>query len=78
MGMGWVGHVALLGTGEVHIGVWWGDLVEREHTENIDVEGMILLNWSSGRGLGGGGEAWSTDWIYLIQDGDRWWALVCA
>jgi hypothetical protein len=45
--MGWVGHVPLLGTGEVHIGVWWVDLMERERTENIDVEGMILLNWSS-------------------------------
>jgi len=32
------------GTGEVHTGLWWGDLVERDHLKNLRVEGMMLLN----------------------------------
>jgi len=24
--MRWAGHIALMGTGEVHIGFWWGEL----------------------------------------------------
>jgi len=40
------------GTGEVHTGVLWGDLVERDHLENRGVEGMMLLNWSSRSGVG--------------------------
>ena len=32
------------GAGEVHTGLLWGDLVERDHLENLGVEGMMLLN----------------------------------
>ena len=26
-------------TGEVHMGLWWGNLRERKHLENVDVDG---------------------------------------
>jgi len=32
-------------TGEVHAGFWWGGLMEREHLEDLDVEGRIILRW---------------------------------
>jgi hypothetical protein len=60
------------GTGEVHTGVLWGDLVERDQLENLGVEGMMLL-------IGLQEVVWgSMDWISLIQDRDRWWVLVSA
>jgi hypothetical protein len=30
------------GTEEVHIGCWWGDLMERGHLEDLGVDGRIL------------------------------------
>ena len=34
----WVGHVARMGTGEVHTGFWWGNLRERDHLEDLGVD----------------------------------------
>jgi hypothetical protein len=34
----WVGHVARMGTGEVHTGFWWGD-----HMEDLGVDGRMIL-----------------------------------
>jgi len=31
--------------GEVHTGVWWGNLRERSHLEAISVNGSIILKW---------------------------------
>jgi hypothetical protein len=31
------------GTGEVHTGFWWGDLRERDHFEDLGVDGRIIL-----------------------------------
>jgi hypothetical protein len=31
------------GTGEVHVGFWWGNLRERDHLEDPDLGGMVDL-----------------------------------
>jgi len=33
-----------MGRGEEHIGIWWEDLRERDHFEDRDVCGRIILN----------------------------------
>jgi hypothetical protein len=30
-------------TAEVHAGVWWGDMRERDHLEDLGVDGRIIL-----------------------------------
>jgi hypothetical protein len=39
--MRWAGHVARVG-GEVHTGFWWGNLRERDHWEDLGVDGKII------------------------------------
>ena len=68
--MRWAGHVALWGRGVLHIGFWWGNLGERDKPrrrweDNIKVD---LLEVGCG----------CMDWIDLVQDRDRWRALVNA
>jgi len=43
----------------------------RDPLEDPDVDGKIIFG-SSGSGM------WGTDWIELVQDRDRWRALVNA
>ena len=33
----------LFGRVEVHTGVWWGDLTERKHVEDVGVDERIIL-----------------------------------
>ena len=33
------------GTGEVHTGFWWGDLRERDHMEDLSLDGRVILKW---------------------------------
>jgi hypothetical protein len=33
----------ICGTGEVHTQFWWEDLREREHLEDLDIGGRIIL-----------------------------------
>ena len=40
--MGWAGHVACMGTGEVYTGVFWGDLRVEDHLEDPGIDGMDL------------------------------------
>jgi hypothetical protein len=31
------------GTGKVHTGIWWGEVRERDHLEDLGVDGSIIL-----------------------------------
>jgi hypothetical protein len=39
----WTGHVACMGKGEVHTGLWWGNLREGDHLKDLVVDGRIIL-----------------------------------
>ena len=41
--MGWAVVVAYIVTGEVHTGFWWGELRERDHLQDLDIDGRIIL-----------------------------------
>jgi hypothetical protein len=45
--------------GEVITGVWWANLRERDHLENLGVDGKGKLKWIFMKRDGG------MDWIYL-------------
>jgi hypothetical protein len=66
----WAEHVARMGRGEVHTGLYWENLREGDHLEDPGVDGRIILKWIFER-LGGG-----VDWIDLAQDRDRWRVFV--
>jgi hypothetical protein len=34
-----------LGQGEVYMGLWFGNLRERDHLEATDIDGKIILKW---------------------------------
>ena len=56
----------------MHIGFWWEDMKERNHLEDIGVDGRILLKpifkkWYGGYGL---------DWTDLPKDMDMWRAII--
>jgi hypothetical protein len=40
-----VGHVACMGGGEAYTGFWWGNLRERDHLGDPDVDGMVIFRW---------------------------------
>jgi hypothetical protein len=40
--MGWAGHVARMGGGEVYTGFWWENIRERDHLEDPGVDGRIM------------------------------------
>ena len=53
------------GRGEVRIGFWKGDLKERDHLEDLVVNGRILeMDWED------------MDWMYLDQNRDSLWVLM--
>jgi hypothetical protein len=35
----------LWGTGKVYTGFWWGDLMERDHLEDLGADGRVILKW---------------------------------
>jgi hypothetical protein len=30
---------------DVHTGPWWGDLMKRDHLEDLGIDGIIMLKW---------------------------------
>ena len=71
--MRWAENVARIeGTREEHTGLLWGDVKERDHLEELDIEGRIILNGSFGSWMGG------KYWIALDQSRDRLMAVVNA
>jgi hypothetical protein len=57
--------------GEVHTGLWWGNLREGDRLKDPSVDGRILECISDR--LDG-----ETDWIELAQGRDKWRAVVNA
>jgi len=45
-----------MGRGGVHIGFWWGNMRERDHSEDSGVDGRITLNWIFNKWMG---RAWT-------------------
>jgi len=43
--MTWVEHVALMGESRGAYRVWWGNLRERDHFKDPDVDRGIILKW---------------------------------
>jgi len=52
----------VLETGEVHIGVWWGNMNEGVYLEDLGLDGRIILKWVFRKQYGG------LDWIDLAED----------
>ena len=57
--------------GEVCTRFWWGNLRERDHWGDQDVDGRIILRWMLRKWEGVVG-----DWMELAQDRDSLRALV--
>ena len=57
----------------MYTGFWWGNLRERDHLGDTDLDGMIILRCIFRKCDVGG-----MDWIELAQDRDRWRPLVNA
>ena len=57
---------------EVYTGLWLRNLGERDNLEDLGVDQRIIIRWIFRK--------WDNDidWIDLIQDRDRWRALVNA
>ena len=64
------GHVAHMGRAEVQAGFWWGNLGEREHSEDLCIDGKMILKWFFKKWFG------IIDWIDLTHDRDSWRVLV--
>jgi hypothetical protein len=50
----------------VYTGFWWGNLGERDHLEDLGIDGKIISKWFFKQWNGG------MDWSYLGQHKYRW------
>ena len=41
--MRWTVHTSHMGKAEVYAGFWWGNMRERDHLEDLGLDGMIIL-----------------------------------
>jgi hypothetical protein len=53
--------------GEVRTGFWWGNLRERDHWGDPDVDGRIIVRWIFRKWEGVVGIRWS--WLRIWTDG---------
>ena len=65
--MRWAGHVARMGRGEVCTGFWWGNVRERDHWGDPDVDGRIILRSIFRKSEGVVGTGWS--WLRIGTGG---------
>ena len=61
----------LWGRGEVCTGFWLGNLRERDHWRDPDVDGRIILRWIFRKWEGVVGTGWS--WLRIGTVGGRLW-----
>jgi hypothetical protein len=57
--MRWAGHVARMRRRKVCTGCWWGNLRERGHCRDPDVDGRRVLRWIFRKLEGVVGTGWS-------------------
>jgi hypothetical protein len=62
--------MALWETREVCTGFWWGDLRQRGHLKDLDVDGNIILECVF--------KLWVRAWTDLAEDRNKWRAPVNA
>jgi predicted double-glycine peptidase len=67
--MRWAGHVASTGERRDAYKILVGIQGERGHLEDPGIGGRIILRWIFRKWDGG------MDWVGLVQDRDRWWAV---
>jgi hypothetical protein len=58
--------------GAVCAGFRWKNVRERDHLEDVGVDGRITLKWIFMKWDGG------VDWIYVAHDRDTWRAILNA
>jgi hypothetical protein len=56
----------------MHMRSWCGNLRKGHHLTDPGVDGRVILKWIFRRWVGG------MDWIELVQDRNRWRAVVNA
>jgi len=64
--MRWTGHVARITKRKCAYGVWWGNVKERSHLEDLGINRRVILKCSLKKWDGEG-----MDWNGLAQDNDR-------
>jgi hypothetical protein len=66
--MRWAGHVTPRGRGQLHKGIWWRNVRERDPLEDTGIDGRIILRWVFRKWNEGHG-------MVLTLGRDRWRAL---
>ena len=67
--MRWAGHVARMEEGRGVQKFWWGNLRERDHWGDHDLDGRIILRWILRKWEGVVGTGWS--WLRIGTGGGR-------
>jgi hypothetical protein len=50
--MRWTGQVACMGIGDERTGLWWGELMEGDHSEYLGIDVRTALKLISRNGMG--------------------------